>query len=301
MRYTAAFRTAIVTTCRSPFFHPAPSDRSRRLVPPAHSLTSERPSHLDDVQSLLQPSHSAQDGDTFFHRPSPLPAENWLDVGPTSLTERDPFEWEDGIKLPHPLCHKPLRSVWSPESPQPIEVLNEIDFDPSAPSFSRSPTVSLWSLESLPDEQESDPLPRWTDADGSWTTSPDHQDGNLLHFPPIPPSFSYPSYDYKAPPNNHWDNRGCLSPTGFLQEDGEELLRSPSSPCSPLVKIPDLTLHDDNDDDNDTSVLLSTPNRRKFLPELEDDYGHMSSSSGILNLPRPGTDDMVMDFDQELP
>ena len=278
-----------------------PIDLDARSLPLTHS-PSERPSHLDDVQSLFEPSHSAQDGDAFFHRPSPLPAENWLDVGPTSLTERDHFEWEDGIKPPQPLCHEPLRSVWSPESPPPIEELDEMDFDPSAPSFSRSSTVSsLWSLESLPDERESDPSPRWTDADGSWTTSPDHQDGDLLHLPPIPPSFSYPGYDYKAPSNNHWDDRGCLSPTGFSQEDGEELLRSPSSPRSPLVNIPDSPLHDDDDDDYDTSALLSTPNRRKSLPELEDDYGHMSPSSGILNLPGPGTDDTVMDFDQELP
>ena len=264
----------------------------------------ESPSHLDDDQLLLEPSASAQQGDTFFHRPSPLPAEKWLDVESTSLAERDPFEWEDGIKPPQPLCHEPLRSVWSPESPSPIEELGEMDFDPSTPSSSRSSTMSsLWSLESLPDQQDSDPSPRWTDAHGNWTTSPDHQDDSLPHFAPVPPSFSYPSYDYKAPPSHRWDDQGYLSPTGFSQEDGEELLRPPSSPRSPLINIPDLPLqYDDNDDDGyDTSTLLSTPNRRKSLPELEDDYGHLSPSSSILNLPGPGTDDAVMDFHQELP
>ena len=252
-------------------------DLDARSLPLTHSL-SERPSHLDDVQSLLGPSHNAQDGDTSFYRPSPLPAENWLDMGPMSLTERDPFEWEDCIKPPQPLQTDRRGSWQSPEFPPPIEELDEMDFDPSAPSFSRSSTVSLWSLESLPDERESDPSPRWTDADGSWTTSPDCRDGDLLHFPPIPPSFSYPCYDYKAPPYNHWDDQGCLSPTGFSQEDGEELLRSPSSPRSPLVNIPDSTFHDDDDDDDDDdydmSALLSTPNCRKSLPKLEDDYGH---------------------------
>lgn len=224
-------------------------------------------------------------------------------MGPTPLTERDSFEWEDGIKPPQPLCHEPLRSAWSPESPSPIEELDEMDFDPSTPSSSRSSTASsLWSLESLPDQQESDSSPQWSDADGSWTTSPDHQDGSLLHLAPIPPPFSYPGYDYKSPSNHHWDDRGYLSPTGFSQEDGGDLLRPPSSPRSPLVNLPDLPLHRDGDDDDyDTSALLSTPNRRKSLPELEDDYGHMSPSSSILNLPGPGTDDMVMDFDQELP
>ena len=278
-----------------------PIDLDARSLPLAHS-PPERPSHLDDHQSRLDPSASIQDPDTFFHRPSPLPAERWLDVGSTPLAERDPFEWEDGIKPPQPLCHEPLRSVWSPESPPPIGELDEMDFDPSPPSSSRSSTVSsLWSLESLPDQQESDPSPRWTDADESWSTSPDHQDHSLLHFAPVPPSFAYPGYDCKAPPNHHWDNRGYMSPTGFSQEDGEELLRSPSSPRSPLVNIPDSHLHCDDDDDYDTSALLSTPNRRKSLPELEDDYGHMSPSSSILNLPGPGTNDTVMDFDQELP
>lgn len=279
-----------------------PIDLDARSLPLTHS-PPERPSHLDDDQSLLETSPSAQDADTFFHRPSPLPTQNWLDVGSTPLTERDPFEWEDGIKPPQPLCHEPLRSVWSPESPPPIEELDEMDFDPSTPSSSRSSTVSsLWSLESLPDEPESDPSPRWTDVDGNWTTSPDHQHDSLLRFTPVPPSFSYPGYDYNAPPNHHWDDRGYLSPTGFSPDGGEELLRSPSSPRSPLVNISDLPLHyDDDDDDYDTSALLSTPNRRKSLPELEDDYGHMSPSSSILNLPGPGTDDVVMDFDQELP
>ena len=279
-----------------------PIDLDARSLPLTHS-PPERTSHLNDDQSFLEPSASDQGGPTFFHRPSPLPAESWLDVGPTSLTERDPFEWEDSIKPPQPLCHEPLRSVWSPESPPPIEELDEMDFDPSTPSSSRSSTVSsLWSLESLPEQQEPDRSPRWTDTDDSWTTSPDHQDDSLLHFTPIPPSFSYPSYDYKAHPNHHWDDRGYLSPTGYSQEDGEELLRSPSSPRSPLVNIPDLSLHSDDDgDDYDTSALLSTPNRRKSLPELEDDYGHMSPSSSILNLPGPGTDHTVMDFDQELP
>ena len=279
-----------------------PIDLDARPLPLTHSPPDRTP-HLNDDQSLLEPSASARDSATFYPRPSPLPAENWLDVGPTPLTERDPFDWEDDIKPPQPLCREPLRSVWSPESPPPIEELEGMDFDPSTPSSSRSSTASsLWSLESLPDQQESDSSPRWTDADGEWTTSPDHHDDTLLHFTPIPPSFSYPSYDYKAPHNRHWDDRGYLSPTGFSQEDGEELLRSPSSPRSPLVNIPDLPLHyDDDDDDSDTSALLSTPNRRKSLPELEDDYGHMSPSSSILNLPGPGPDHTVMDFDQELP
>ena len=78
-------------------------------------------------------------------------------------------------------------------------------------------------------------------------------------------------------------------------------MRSPSSLRSPLVNIPDLPLHYDDEDDYDTSALLCTPNRRKSLPELEDDYGHMSPSSSILNLPGPGGDDTVMHFEQELP
>ena len=280
-----------------------PIDLDARSLPLSPS-PSERPSHLDDDHSLLEPPTSAQDAHTFLHRPSPLPTQNWFDVGPTSLTERDPFEWEDGIKPPQPLCHEPLRSVWSPESPSSIGELDEMDFD--SPSSSRSSTASsLWSLESLPDQQESDSpsSPRWTDADGTWTTSPDHQHDNLLHFAPVPPSFLYPGYDCKVAPDSHWDDGGCLSPTGFSQEDGEELLRSPSSPRSLLVNISDLPLHydDDDDDDYDTSALLSTPNRRKSLPELEDDYGHLSPSSNILNLPGPGTDDSVMRFDQELP
>ena len=271
--------------------------------PPLTHSPPERPSHFNDDQSLVEPSAGARDDATFFHQPSPLPTQNWLDVGPTPLTEHDPFDWDDGIKPPQPLRHEPLRSAWSPESPSPIEELDEMDFDPSTPSSSRSSTASsLWSLESLPDQQDSGPSPQWTDSDGDWTTSPDHRDGSLLHFTPIPPSFAYPSYDYKPPPNHHWDDRGYLSPTGFSQEDGEELLRSPSSPRSPLVNIPDLPLsYEDDDDDLDTSALLSTPNRRKSLPELEDDYGHMSPSSSILNLPGPGPDPLVMDFDQELP
>ena len=284
------------TTLSSSILH-LPIDLDARSLPLAHS-PPERTSRLNDDQSLLEPSASARDGATSYHRPSPLPAENWLDVGHTPLTERDSFDWEDDIKPPQPLCHEPLRSVWSPESPSPIEELEEMDFEPATPSSSRSSTASsLWSLESLPDQQESGPSPRWTDSD-EWTTSPDHRDDTLLHFAPIPPSFSYPSYDYKAPANHHWDDRGYLSPTSFSQEDGEELLRSPSSPRSPLVDIPDL---DDDDDDYDTSALLSTPNRRKSLPELEDDYSHMSPSSSILNLPGPGPDHTVMDFDQELP
>jgi len=280
-----------------------PIDLDARSLPLTLSPT-ERPSHFDDDQLLLETSASAQERDTFFRRPSPLPAENWLDVESTPLTERDPFEWEDGIKPPQPLCHEPLRSVWSPESPPPIEELGEMDFDPSTPSSSRSSTISsLWSLESLPDQQDSDTSSHWTDAHGNWTTSPDHQDDSLPHFSPVPPSFSYPRYDYKAPLNHHWDDRGYLSPTGSSQGDGEELLRSPSSPRSPLVNIPDLSLQsdDDEDDDYDTSALLSTPNRRKSLPELEDDYGHMSPSSSILNLPGPGTDDTVMGFHRDLP
>ncbi|KAF9654040.1 hypothetical protein BDM02DRAFT_3182450 [Thelephora ganbajun] len=278
-----------------------PIDLDARPLPLTRS-PPERPSHLDDDQSFLEPSLSARDDATFFDQPSPLPAENWLDVGPTPLTEPDPFEWEDGIKHPQPLCHEPLRSVWSPESPPPIEELDEMDFNPCTPSSSRSSASSLWSLESLPDQQEQDSSARWTDADGDWTTSPDHQDDSLPHFHPIPPSFSHPGYDYKAPPDHHWNDRGYVSPTGFSQEDGEELLRPPSSPCSPLVNIPDLPLHCDGDDDDyDTSALLCTPNRRKSLPELEDDYGHMSPSSSILNLPGPETDETVIDFDQELP
>jgi hypothetical protein len=280
-----------------------PIDLDARSLPLSPS-PRERRSHLDDDHSLLGPPASAQDARTFLHRPSPLPTQSWFDVGSASLAERDHFEWEDGIKPPQPLCHEPLRSVWSPESPSSIEELDEMDFDSPAPSSSRSSTASsLWSLESLPDQQESDSpsSPRWTDADGSWTTSPDHQHDSLLPFAPVPPSFLYPGYDCKVARGSHWDNRGCLSPTAFSQEDGEELLRSPSSPRSLLVNISDLPLHYDDDDDYDTSALLSTPNRRTSLPELEDDYGHLSPSSVILNLPGPETDDPVMDFDQELP
>lgn len=280
-----------------PILH-LPIGLDARSLPLTHS-PPERPSHFND-ESLLERSPGARDGATFFHQPSPLPAESWLDVGPTPLTERDHFDWEDGVKPPQPLCHEPLRSVWSPESPSPIEEL-EMDFNPSTPSSSRSSTASsLWSLESLPDQQESDLSPRWADADGRWTTSPEHQDNGPLHFAPISPPFSYPSHDYK-PSNHHWDDRGYLSPAGFSPDDGEELLRSPSSLRSPLVNIPDLPLHYDDEDDYDTSALLCTPNRRKSLPELEDDYGHMSPSSSILNLPGPGGDDTVMHFEQELP
>ena len=262
-----------------------PIDLDARSLPLTHS-PPERPSHLNDDQSLLGHSPGVQDGTTFFHRPSPLPTESWLDVGPAPLTE--PFDWEEGIKPPQPLCREPLRSAWSPESPSPIEEL--MDFDPSSPSSSRSSTASsLWSLESLPDQQESDSSGHWTDADGDWTTSPDHQANHLLH---LAPHFSYQSYGYKAP---HWDD------TSYLSQEDEELLRSPSSPRSPLVNIPDLPLEYDDDDDYDTSALLSTPNRRKSLPELEDDYGHMSPSSSILNLPGPETDNTVMNFDRELP
>ena len=276
-----------------------PIDLDARSLPLTHS-PSERPSHFNDDPSLLGPSVSAQDGATFYHRPSPLPAESWLDVGPM---HRDHFDWEDGIRPPQPLCHEPLRSVWSPESPSPIEELDEMDFGPSTPSSSRSSTASsLWSLESLPDQQDSDSSAGWADADGRWTTSPDHHDNGPLHLSPIAPSFSYPSHDYKAPLNHHWDAQSYLSSTGFSPEDGEELLRSPPSLRSPLVNIPDLSLHfDDEDDDCDTSALLCTPNRRKSLPELEADYGHMSPSSNILNLPGPGAGDTAMHFDQELP
>ena len=280
-----------------------PSDLS--LSPPAAlpSTILHLPIDLDsrslhDDQSFLVPSPSVRDDPTFFRRPSPLPAESWLDVEVTSLTERGPFEWEDGLK-PLPLYHEPLRSVWSPESPPPIEELDEMDFDPSTPSSSRSSTTSsLWSLESLPDQQDSNSPPRWADDDGSWTTSPDHQDHRLLHFPPVPPSFSHPGYDCQAPHSHHWDDRGYLPPTNFSADDGEELLRPPSSPGSPFVNIPDLSLEDD---DYDTSSLLCTPNRRKSLPELEDYYGHMSPSPTILNLPGPGPNDTVIDFHQDLP
>ena len=220
----------------------------------------------------------------------------------TPLTERGPFEWEDGIKPPQPLCHEPLRSVWSPESPPPIKELDEMDFDPPTPSSSRSSTISsLWSLESLPDQHDSSSPPRWADDDGSWTTSPDHQDNRLLHFVPVPPSFSRPGYDCEVPHNDHWDDRGYLPSTDFSTDDGEVLLRPPPSPRSPLVNIPDLSLNDDEDDDDyDTSALLCTPNRRKSLPELEDYYGHMSPSSNILNLPGPDAGDTVADFHQDL-
>jgi len=279
-----------------PILH-LPIGLDARSLPLTHS-PPERPPHFND-ESLLERSPGARDGATFFHRPSPLPAESWLDVGPTPLSERDHFDWEDGVKPPQPLCHEPLRSVWSPESPSPIEELDEMDFNPSTPSSSRSSTASsVWSLESLPDQQESDPSAGWADADGRWTTSPEHEDSGPLHFASISPPFSYPSHDYK-PSNHHWDDRGYLSPAGFSPEDGEELLRSPSSLRSPL--IPDLPLHYDDDDDFDTSALLCTPNRRKSLPELEDDYGHMSPSSSILNLPGSGTDDSVMHFEQDLP
>jgi len=281
-----------------PILH-LPIGLDARSLPLTHS-PPERPSHFND-EPLLERPPGAQDGTTFFHRPSPLPAESWLDVGPTPLTERDHFDWEDGVKPPQPLCHEPLRSVWSPESPSPIEELDEMDFNPPTPSSSRSSTASsVWSLESLPDQQDSDPSAGWADADGRWTTSPEHEDNGPLHFAPISPPFSYPSHGYK-PSNHHWDDRGYLSPAGFSPEDGEELLRSPSSLRSPLVNIPDLPLHYDDDDDYDTSALLSTPNRRKSLPELEDDYGHMSPSSSILNLPGPAADDTVMHFEQELP
>ena len=220
-------------------------------------------------------------------------------MGPTSPTERVPFGWEDDIKPPLPFCHEPLRSVWSPESPPPIEELDEMDFDPSTPSSSRSSTISsLWSLESLPDQQDSDSSARWGDDDGSWTTSPDYRDHPLLPFTPVPPSFSRPGYDFKAPHDHHWDDRGYLPSAAFSPEDGEELLRPPPSPRSPLVDIPDLPL---DDDDYDTSALLCTPNRRKSLPELEGDYSHISPSSTILNLPGPETDDSVMDFHRDLP
>ena len=69
-----------------------------------------------------------------------------------------------------------------------------------------------------------------------------------------------------------------------------ELLRSPSSSHSPLVNIPDLPLHYNNDDgDYDTSALLSTLNRHKSLLEFEDDYGHMSQLKSITVVwPWPG-------------
>lgn len=276
-----------------------PIDLDTQSFPFTHS-SPERASPLDVHQSFLVPSDSAQDDATLYHRPSPLPAEGWLDVGPTSPRERAHFEWEDGINPPQPLSHEPLRSVWSPESPPPIEELDEMDFDVHTPSSSRSSTVSsLWSLESLPDQQDSDPSPRWADDDGNWTTSPDHRDHHLLQFAPVPPSFSHPGYDCKIPRDHHWDDQDCLSPCGFSPEGGEELLRPPSSPRSPLINIPDLSL--DDDDDYDTPALLSTPNRRKSLPELEDDYGHMSPSSSILNLPGPGTDDTTVGFHRDLP
>ena len=273
-----------------------PIDLDARSLPLTHS-PPERPCPL----SNLDHSPSAQDDATFFHRPAPLPAENWLDVASTPLTERGPFEWEDDMKLPQPLCHEPLRSVWSPESPPPIAELHEMDFEPSTPSSSRSSTASsLWSLESLPDQQDSDPSSRWADDDANWTTSPDHRDHRLLHFAPVPPSFSHPSYDSKDP--HHWDDQGYLLPTDFSSEDGEELLRPPSSPRSPLVNISDLPFDCDYDDDNfDTSALLCTPNRRKSLPELEDEHRHISPSSTILNLPGSESDDTVMHFRQDLP
>src|ERR1700753_1636542 len=78
---------------------------------------------------------------------------------PMSLAEHDPVRLEDGIKHPQPLCREPLRSVWSPESPSPIEELDEMGLDPSTPSSSRSSTISsLWSLESLPHDQQDSEL-----------------------------------------------------------------------------------------------------------------------------------------------
>ena len=235
----------------------------------------------------------------------PFPADSWPDVVPMPLTERDHFRWEDSIKHPQPLCHEPLRSVWSPDSPSPIEELDETDLDPSTPSSFRSSTVSLlWSLESLPvDQQDLDSSPRQADDNRSWTTSPDYQDDNPSPFVPVPPSFSRPAHDHKVPHNYGWDDRGYLPPASSSPEDGEELLRPPSSPRSPLVNFPDLPLQhcEDYDDDYDTSALLCTPNRCTSLPELEDDFGHISSSSTIPNLPGPGTDNTVMDFHCDLP
>jgi hypothetical protein len=277
-----------------------PIDLDARSFPLTHS-PPERTSFLNDDQSFLDPFTSVLDDPAFLRRPSPLPAQSWLDVEATPLTERGPFDWEDGIKPPQPLCHEPLRSVWSPESPPPIDELDEMDFDPSTPSSSRSSTISsLWSLESLPDQQDPNSSPRWADDYGSWTTSPDDQEYPLLHFAPVPPSFSRPGYDYKAPNNHHWDDRGYLPSTDFSTDDGEELLRPPSSPRSPLVNIPDLSL-DDDDDNYDTSALLCTPNRRKSLPELEDYYGHISPSPTILNLPGPEADHAAISFHQDLP
>ena len=170
-----------------------PIDLDARSLPLTHSPPA-RPSLLNDDQSFPVPFQSVHDDPTFSRRPSPQPAQRWLDVDATPLTERGPFEWEDGIKPPQPLCHEPLRSVWSPESPPPIKELDEMDFDPPTPSSSRPSTISsLWSLESLPDQHDSSSPPRWADDDGSWTTSPDHQDNHLLHSVPVPPSFSHPS------------------------------------------------------------------------------------------------------------
>ena len=234
----------------------------------------------------------------------PFPADSWLDVVPTPLAERDYFRWEDSTKHPQPLCHEPLWSVWSPDSPSPIEELDEMDLGPSTRSSSRSSTISsLWSLESLPvDQQDSDSSPRQADDDRSWMISPDHQDDNPSPFVPVPPSFSRPAHDRKVPHNHDWDDRGYLPPASPSPEDWEELLRPPSSPRSPLVNLLDLPLQhcEDYDDDYNTSALSRTPNRRTSLPELEDDFGHISPSSTILNLPGPGTDNTVMDFHRDL-
>ena len=95
------------------------------------------------------------------------PALGTVEVEPMPLTEHDPFDWENGIKQPQPLCHEHLQYVWSPESPLPIKELDEMDFDPPTPSSSHpSVSSSLWDLKSLPDQQGFNPSPQWTDSDG---------------------------------------------------------------------------------------------------------------------------------------
>ena len=81
-----------------------PIDLNARSLPLTHS-PPERPSRLHANHSLLEPFPGAQDGIKAYHQSSSLPAEDWLDEGPTHLAERDHFDWEGGTEPRLKACY----------------------------------------------------------------------------------------------------------------------------------------------------------------------------------------------------
>ena len=96
-----------------------------------------------------------------------------------------------------------------------------MDLDPPTPFSSRSSTISsLWSLEPLPDQQYSNSFRTIT----SYTFLPS------------------PHYSFTPTIKSLTTITGmteAICPHRISTDDGEELLRTPPSPRSPLVSIPD--------------------------------------------------------------